>query len=203
LIFCGVLTLRFRNSLIHMNTLQILFLFVIGALAQKFPMRTVPLEINSFFYGYDGCVSVDPSFLTNMNQVLDQYEVATVRQCTTALVPNPQNPLTGPPVLVARGTNANVIATRCGANPATWTYRDLDASPASFPYPIVAGAEPENFLVSLNDGTSANPVCVNAFPADENNEMKTFVMLGQDWGDGNGMTRHQTKLKSSAMSSST
>jgi len=178
-----------------MRGLSILLLVFGVASAQQtnYPMRAVPLEIQSLFYGYDGCGSVDPSFLNNQGVVLNANEMVNVRQCTTAQVPNPNAP--GSLLTMARGSNANVLANLCGVNPASWTYRDLDASPVSFTYPIVAGAEPQNFLISLSDGSTANPVCVRSAPANEDNERKTFTLFGQDWGDGNGLTRYHSRLE--------
>jgi len=150
------------------------------------------MEIQSFFYGYNDCFSVDPSFLTNQGMVLNQNEIVNVRQCTTVVVPNPA----GGTVRMMRGTNRNVMANACSpGNPRAWTYQDLDVAPLSFPYPLVAGNVPGNFLVTMSDGNTANPVCVQSFPADEENEMKTFVIIGEEWGDGKGYTKNPVKIE--------
>jgi len=178
-----------------MQGFKTLILLFSGVLSQQtYPMRNVPLEINSFFYGYDRCVSVDPAFVNQNGVVQNRYEIETVRQCATADVPVPNIP--GATMLMMRGANRNVMANRCmPSSPALWTYSDLDTAAVSFPYPLVAGNDPSNFRVTTSDGNVVNPVCVQAFPSDEDNEFKTFVVIGQDWGDGRGFTRYLTKLE--------
>jgi len=174
-----------------------MFLLVVSAVVAQttYPMRNVPMEIQSLFYGYDGCLSVDPSYVTNQGVVLNETEI-NVRQCTTASVPNP-DPAGGPAVLLMRGMNRDVMAAICSpGNPAAWTYEDLDVAPLSFPYPLLTGNDDvQNFLVTMSDGSTANPVCVQAFPADEDNEMKTFVVIGEEWGDGKGFTKNPVKIE--------
>lgn len=156
--------------------------------ASWYPMRTVPLEIQGFFYGYDSCNSISPDFLDMTSTVLDAHEVVTVRKCTVATTPNGNQ--------VMRGMNQQRMANLCRRDaPATWTYTDVDTAPLSMPYPMVSGNDTSNFLVTLSDGTTHNPVCVAMVPANEDNEMKTINIFAENLGDGQGYTTHPTKIE--------
>jgi len=137
-------------------------------------------------------MSLSPDFATAQGQVLDINEVVNVRGCTVATMPDGQ----GGMVTMMRGLNQQAMANLCSpANPAAWTYQDVDAAPVSMPYPLVSGANPSNFRVTLSDGTTHNPICVNMIPANEDNEMKTINVFGESWGDGRSYTTYPVKIE--------
>merc|ERR1719473_96954 len=45
-------------------------------------------------------------------------------------------------------------------------------------------ALPNYFEVTLNNGQKVTPLCVQAAPANEDNEMQTFMTIAQEYGDG-------------------
>ena len=121
------------------------------------------------YYGYDDCLGIADANGDGTNA--DEATVAGCRVVTTAA----GTAVTSAPTPLA-------LALICAGQAGPESLTAQDGMPVVFERPIVAGTlDASDFRVTLSDGTTRAPVCATTAPANEGNEDRTALLVG-DFG---------------------
>lgn len=125
--------------------------------------------ILSAYYGYDDCLGVADANGAGTNA--DEAEAAGCRVVETGA----GEEVTSAPTPLA-------LALICAGQAGPEVLKALDGMPVVLAGAIAGGTlQPGDFRVTLSDGTSRTPVCATTAPANEGNEGRTALLIG-DFG---------------------
>jgi len=136
--------------------------------------------ILSALYAYDGCMggvndsSTDEEYMQELKR----------RNCTVVTGPGGKEMTNVKP--------SAKLKEKCERPDARLEW--LDALPVTFSLPLSSPPARTAFRVQLNDGTESTPECAMLFPADEENERNTVLLVGE-FGDGKEDTVWPTKVE--------